>query len=219
MHDRADALCHNHRGRAVEIQTQITAQGRIGLVVKCRGCVVQNQNIRLACKRSCDQQSLLLTTRNIGALAGQHVLEPLGECRDKFLGLRDAHGGGKILLGNLSAKADIFTHRVGIQKIVLHSRTEMRAQLVVRHGAHVFTADINVTLVGIVIAKQQTKQRALTATRCTDNAQRCSARQRERHVLKVVLLAHVGKADVIKHDMVVGGQRQMSVLCAQLLGG
>ena len=136
VEDGAHPLGDDKGGDALVLPAQGLAQGGVGAVVQCRGGVVQNQNLRGARQGPGHQHPLALPAAEVGALAGQPVLQPLGQLGDKLPGLGAPGRFLNLLFGQSPAEVDVLVNGVGEEHVVLEHHPEHLVELLRGDGGH-----------------------------------------------------------------------------------
>ena len=191
------------RRRIRIMRAQGLAQGRVRPIVQRAAGIVQNQDLGIARQRAGDEQALALPAGQIRPLRRQlmgiAVLKGLDE-RGRLRAFRRALD---LLAGKSASQIDVLLDRVREERVALKRHAEHAMQLALRDAANVAPADADVPLVHRIKALQQLHERRLAAARRPHDAERLAAPQRKTDVRQGLALTAVGKAHVLKADMIV----------------
>ena len=129
----ADSLGHQHGGGVAVIVSQGLAQIGIGLIVQSRGGIVQNENFRIGCQGSGDEEPLLLAAGEIVApdhdLRFQLAFFFFNEFR---LGI--GCSTDDMIFGNIPEETDIVRNGALGQEVVLEYNTKAGFQILRYHS-------------------------------------------------------------------------------------
>ncbi len=102
----------------------------LGAGVDGGGGLVQDQHRRVGHGRPGDGQQLPLALGQVGAVAGEHGVVPIGQAADEAVGVGQLGGGDALLVGGVQvAVADVLHHRAGEQVGVLEDDAQAAAQV------------------------------------------------------------------------------------------
>jgi hypothetical protein len=120
---------------------------------------------------------------------------PFGEGGNKLVRLRCFRRLDNRFCRNIAPELYVFLHCIGIEEIVLKSHTEHRIKLLRRYRAHIASVYANASLFHIVEAHKHTDKRCFARARRADDAEAFAAAKCKGNILKVALLAVVGKGN------------------------
>ncbi len=102
----------------------------LGAGINGGSCLIQNEHRRIGHRRPGNGQQLALTLGQVGAVAGQHGIIPVGQAADKAVCIGQLCRRDALLVSGIQiAVADVVHHRTGKQMGILEHDAQGTAQV------------------------------------------------------------------------------------------
>ena len=191
--DETGAVAHQLHHSVLDMQ--------LGAGINRGGCFIQNQNLRIAEKRSADGKKLALALRKIRAGGGEHRIIAIGQCGDDLVTVGALCGFNHLLVGYASVSIlEIVSDRVGEENRVLQHDTDRIAQNIGRNITDVHSVNGDTAAVNVIKAHEEIDDSGLTGAGRSHQRDFFPRFDTEVEVINNLLAGDVAEIDVLKLD-------------------
>ena len=199
-----DAMRDEHRGAPGQHVAQPVVDRLLGAGVDRARRVVEHEDARVGQDGAGQRDALPLPAGQRQAPLAHHGVVAGGQVAHEAVGLRRPGGRDDLGLARVrAAVGDVRADRVGEQEALLEGDADAAAQRVQGQLAHVVPVDDDPAAVGIVLARDQCRQRRLAAAARPDEGDALSGRDVQVDAVEHGRAGGVAEADVVEADVTV----------------